>query len=202
MHADWRNTYYAIRHGTSVANERGVIVSQPQNAIAGWGLSAAGVVECRERFAADRLPLAGAAADVLVVSSDFRRATETAAILCAVRGLTPHETDTGLRERSFGALELGPAEHYREVWERDCTGHEPVIPGVESTGSVAARMLAVIARIERSQQHRTVVLISHGDPLQILETVLAGAPSHTHRERRHWANAEARRLGRNQGSAR
>ena len=63
-------------------------------------------------------------------------------------------------------------------------------------------MRAVIEACEREQSGATIILVSHGDPLQILETVLLGLPSHHHRRRPHLANAELRRLPAPQGSGR
>lgn len=190
-----RNTYYALRHGTSEANERGVVVSHPENGIPAWGLSLAGAAACRERFVRGRTPFpALEPATTVVLSSDFRRAVETAAILCAQIGLAPFALDIALRERHFGRLELGPVSGYDEVWERDAGGPDHGHAGAESTEWVARRMAGVVERQERRHAGRTIVLVSHGDPLQILETVLLGLPSHRHRERPHLANAELRRL--------
>jgi len=190
-----RNTYYALRHGTSIANERGIVVSHPDNGVCGWGLSVAGRYECRRRFA---LGNEGATVALppttCVVTSDFARAVETAALLCEGRGLRPFEIDPGLRERCFGELELGAASRYGEVWERDAFGPDHGYANAESTTSVAQRMLAVMNRFEAAQVGATVVLVSHGDPLQVLEAVLAGLPSHRHRERPHLGNAELRLL--------
>lgn len=189
-----RNTYFGLRHATSRANERGLIVAQPRHAIPDWGLSPAGVEECRRRFAPGALDLPDAPSRIRVVSSDFRRAAETAAMLCELRALPPYALDPGLRERDFGALELEPATRYAEVWARDSSNPDHGIAGVESTAAVAARMLGVIERLEAAWAGESVILVSHGDPLQILACVLDGQPSHHHRERPHWGNAELRRL--------
>jgi probable phosphoglycerate mutase len=190
-----RNTYYALRHGTSEANERGIVVSHPENGIRGWGLTVAGAAGCRQRLDPAELhdPRLDPARTV-VVSSDFSRARETAAILCELHALAPFEIDIALRERFFGDLEMGRVQRYDEVWDRDAHGPNHGHVGAESTEWVARRMAGVIERQERRHTEMTVVLVSHGDPLQILETVLLGLPSHRHRERAHLGNAEMRRL--------
>lgn len=190
-----RNRYYALRHGTSEANERGIVVSHPENGIRGWGLTVAGAAACRRSLdpAELREPRLDPA-NTVVVSSDFSRARETAAILCELHNLAPFEIDIALRERFFGDLEMGPVQRYDEVWDRDASGPNHGHAGAESTEWVARRMAGVIERQERRYTDVTVVLVSHGDPLQILETVLLGLPSHRHRERAHLANAELRRL--------
>jgi len=195
MNRRFRNAYYALRHGTSEANERGIIVSHPEHGTTGWGLSVAGAADCRSSLSPERLREPKLTIErTLVVSSDFTRATETAAILCELHGLRPFAIDVGLRERHFGDLEREPTNRYGEVWEHDMSGADQGHAGAESTESVAARMLGVIERLERENDDTAIILVSHGDPLQILETVLADLPSHRHRERPHLGNAELRRL--------
>ncbi len=189
------NRYYALRHGTSEANERGIVVSHPENGIPGCGLTEAGAAACREKLARGAAGVPDFDPDTtIVVSSDFRRARETAEILCDLHGLAPYTVDIALRERHFGTLESGPIAGYDEVWERDMQGPDHGHAGAESTEWVARRVAGVIERNERRYAGMTIVLVSHGDPLQILETVLLGHPSHRHRERPHLANAELRAL--------
>ena len=190
-----RNTYYALRHGTSEANERGIVISHPENGVVGWGLTAAGAAACREQLRPGQPGLPEFAPErTLVLSSDFRRASETAVIFCELHGLAPFVTDIALRERHFGTLEMGPVAGYDEVWERDQKGPDHGHAGAESTEWVARRVAGVIERVEHRHAETTVVLVSHGDPLQILETVMLGVPSHRHRERAHLQNAELRLL--------
>lgn len=194
MQREWRNSYVGVRHGISEANERGVIVATAENGLSGWGLSARGAEECRARFQLAR-PNGGAAQrEWLVVTSDFRRAIETAAILCETLEIPEWSIDTDLRERRFGALELGSADRYEAVWARDRAGLPPHVAGVESPSAVATRMLAVMERLDIAFTNRTILLVSHGDPLQILATVLQGKPADRHREQRAWENAELRCL--------
>ncbi|MED5558783.1 MAG: histidine phosphatase family protein, partial [Pseudomonadota bacterium] len=53
---------------------------------------------------------------------------------------------------------------------------------VEPLTSVAARMCATLEALEQRWQGETVLVVSHGDPLQILLTALAGKPLTQHRE--------------------
>ncbi len=197
-----RNVYYALRHGTSLANERGIVVSTPANGVAEWGLSPGGRTDCERRFADPAwVTPPFDASDTLVISSDFRRARETAEVLCAIARLAPPVTDPGLRERNFGSLELGSATRYADVWDRDEAEPNHGFAGSETTDAVAARVLGVVERSESSYSGKRIVLVSHGDPLQILEAVLRGMPSHQHRRLSHLGNAELRRLPEPQGTA-
>ncbi len=54
--------------------------------------------------------------------------------------------------------------------------------GVEALSRVASRMQAVIGDWEQQVSGEVILLVSHGDPLQILLTALAGKPLTSHRE--------------------
>ncbi len=193
-----RNVYYALRHGRSVANERGIVVSEPEHALAGYGLSDGGRREVAEKLAPGRVRAAGLddPARVVCVSSDFLRARETAELFCALNGFGAPALDARLRERRFGpGLEFAPAApSYDRVWALDGRGGPPAAWGCETTEAVLARLLDLVRDLERRHEGRSIVLVSHGDPLQILAAALAGLPSGAHRSIPHLATAELRRL--------
>lgn len=191
----YRNTYLALRHGISLANEKGIILSHPENAVGGWGLSPFGETHCREVLAPERLrerqlDVAGS----LVVSSDFARATETARIFCSLNQLAEPRLDARLRERFFGDLEFQPQENYVPIWEQDAVDSTHQTSGCESTDDVAARLRSLLNDLESAHAGRQIVLVSHGDPLQILETIFLRLPSNHHRRMEHLGNAELRQL--------
>jgi probable phosphoglycerate mutase len=190
-----RNTYVALRHGISLANEQGIILSHPENAVGGWGLSPFGESHCRELLNPERLvDLRLDPARTLVISSDFARALETARIFCELNQLTAPQIDARLRERFFGDLEHQPQDNYLPIWERDADDPTHHTSGCESTDDVANRLRALLAELESAHADRQIVLVSHGDPLQILETIFLGLPSNHHRRLAHLGNAELRIL--------
>ena len=83
---------------------------------------------------------------------------------------------------------------YALVWARDAECSTHTDQGVESVAAVAARVANLIADLERRFQGTTVVLVSHGDTLQIGQTVFAGVPPETHRSLPHLNNCEVRPL--------
>jgi broad specificity phosphatase PhoE len=194
----YRNTYFALRHGKSLANAEGIIVSLPENGVEGYGLSPEGAVDARAKLRPERVRAAGfGARPVVVFTSDFKRARETAAIFCELNGLPPATVDVRLRERVFGALEKKVAkDNYDTIWACDRAEEVHGRHGCESTRAVRDRMLSVVEECEARFEGRDVVLVSHGDPLQILETAFAGLRSNQHRDVPHLDTAELRRLGR------
>jgi broad specificity phosphatase PhoE len=61
--------------------------------------------------------------------------------------------------------------------------------------SVLARVTAFVAQLDRRQAGRDILLISHGDVLQILLAGFAGLDPSRHRGLPQLATAEIRRLG-------
>ena len=172
----WRNRYLLMRHGHSQANQQGVIVSSPERGIERFGLSEHGEQQLAQLVADWQWPV-----PTRVVHSDFLRTRQTAAHVAARFGLVP-SVDTRLRERNFGELEGQGDDHYPSVWALDAEDAEHRHYQVEGLSGVASRMQAVIAEWEQQVSGETILLVSHGDPLQILLTALANKPLTQHRE--------------------
>lgn len=174
--ADRRNHYLLMRHGHSEANRHGCIVSDPARGIDGFGLSAHGQAQLDELVSEWPLALPSR-----IVHSDFLRTTQTASRVAQRFGLEM-QADARLRERYFGELEGEGDQRYAEVWTLDSQDANHRGYGVESLGSVAARMLALLGELESRYCGETLLLVGHGDPLQILLAELAG-DARRHRER-------------------
>ncbi|SER50296.1 probable phosphoglycerate mutase [Vreelandella subterranea] len=173
----WRNRYLLMRHGHSQANQQGVIVSSPARGVANFGLSELGEQQLAQRVADWQWPT-----PTRVVHSDFLRTAQTAAHIADAFGLTP-SVETRLRERYFGELEGQGDDRYPGIWALDAQNAEHHYHQVEAVSAVAKRMRAVIDDWEQTASGETIALVSHGDPLQILLTALAGKPLSQHRER-------------------
>ena len=134
-------------------------------------------------------------AATLIVSSDFRRARETAEIIHRqLDSHSPLSFDQRLRERDFGELELGPDSAYAEVWQEDEINANNHLRAVESPNHVMARVSELVSDYESGYSKATVLLVSHGDALQILQTAFAKQDASQHRRQRHLETAEIRPL--------
>ena len=171
-----RNQYLLMRHGHSEANRQRCIVSAPARGIDGFGLSALGQAQLDELL--NDWPLA---VPSRIVHSDFLRTTQTAARVAQRFGVEMQD-EVRLRERYFGELESEGDHRYGEVWALDAEDASHRGHGVESLASVAARMLALLGELESRYRGETLLLVGHGDPLQILLAELAG-DVRRHRER-------------------
>lgn len=172
----WRNRYLLMRHGHSQANEQGLIISSPARGLADFGLSVLGEEQLSAVVEQWRWPT-----PTKVMHSDFLRTTQTAQSVASAFGLTL-EKETDLRERYFGELDGHTDRYYPTIWALDAQNADHQQHQVEAVSHVARRMCAVIERAERECDGETVLLVSHGDPLQILLTALANKPLTQHRD--------------------
>ncbi|HCY87637.1 MAG TPA: histidine phosphatase family protein [Desulfobacteraceae bacterium] len=183
-----KNRYYVLRHGQSEANIRHLVVSAPENGVDGYGLTKTG----EEQVKASVTGFSGLGPDTLIYSSDFKRARETAQIAAGILGVSAQITHTPmLRERFFGEFELGPDTCYPGVWEKDAKKTAPE-NRVEPVEEVLKRTLTCIGEIESAHRDRDILLVAHGDTLQILLTWFNGMPACRHRDVPHLDTAELR----------
>ena len=185
-----RNHYFLIRHGQSEANALGRIASSPGTALTQFGLTQTG----RDQIAASIGKHRSQLADVnQVFSSDFRRARETAEIAAALLDATVNES-IALRERSFGTLDGQSDQKYPLVWSADAEDATHRQWEVESVATVADRMCGFVRKLDQSSEGRTYLIVSHGDPLQILITSALGRDLRQHRQIEPLSTAELRPL--------
>ena len=161
-----KNRYYGFRHGESRANVEGIIVSRPELGTVKYGLSEKG----RRQVEKSASELQTATGDVLVVSSDFRRTLETAEIIRSRLGVAPVRIDTRLRERFFGEWDGACYLHYSDAWQKDEIDPDQEPGGAESANAVRCRMVEVIEELDFEFAGYDIILVSHGDPLRMLQS--------------------------------
>jgi probable phosphoglycerate mutase len=108
------------------------------------------------------------------VSSDFRRTVETADLLRIALGVASVRLDPRLRERYFGQWEGACYIHYSDTWKQDAVDPDQEIDGAESANAVRRRMVEAVLALESEFTGRAIVLVSHGDPLRLLQTAFEG----------------------------
>lgn len=158
----------AIRHGETAWNHAGRIQGQLD-----IGLNDTG------RWQAQRL--AQALADeplAAVYASDLCRASETARVLTALRGIELR-IEPGLRERGFGAFEgLTAAEIEQQHpvaarrWRQRDPGFGP--DGGETLLAFHERALAAVAALAARHRGQQVAVVCHGGVLDALYRAAAG----------------------------
>ncbi|WP_375002439.1 histidine phosphatase family protein [Aeromicrobium sp. CTD01-1L150] len=122
---------------------------------------------------------------VRIISSDLRRARDTAAELARVTGVEV-ELDARLREMDFGERE---GLNWRESWERFpdlmrgmLDGQDPRFPGAETHAEAGARLAASLTdALEMLPDGQTLVIVAHGAVLRVGTVSFLGFPESTWR---------------------
>ena len=200
--------YFALRHGQSLANTAGIISSDPDIATIEHGLSDLGweQASAAARAVCDEAAASGCSG-VAIVSSDFKRAWQTAQAVragCLAAGVRVWpangvKQEQALRERSFGELNGCSDTRYDDVWVEDAQSSSHEQYAVESIDSVLDRACNVVEWLEGCDELSSGtwmgVLVAHGDVLQILQTAFAGVDPRSHRSLEHLPTATLRPLG-------
>jgi probable phosphoglycerate mutase len=187
------NHYFLLRHGQSEANVLEIIVSNPVVGVEKYGLTPAGrsqiTSSVQHAKAQGQLD-----SSTLIYSSDFKRCRESAEIAFAILACPPPHFTPALRERYFGTWDLTHHSNYQQVWSLDEQDPTHTTWNVESTVAVLQRTTALIHELEALYHAASILLISHGDALQILQTAFEHVSPALHRHLPPLATAEIRRL--------
>lgn len=189
------NTYFVMRHGQSTANVAGIVLSCLEDGKKiDYTLTPTGEEQARESVA--RSKECGALDErTTIISSPFSRTMRTAEIAREALGVTSEvEVDDRLRERWFGDWEKTDNSAYEKVWVEDKINPNHTTANVESAHSVQARVLSLIDDLEKKYAGKTILLVSHGDALQLLLTGLYQQSPATHRDIPHLETAEIRKV--------
>jgi probable phosphoglycerate mutase len=184
------NNYSVLRHGRSVANDQNVIVSDPRFGLENFGLTNTGQLQVNTMLQHRWKQISTV---TIVLASDFLRTRETATIVAGQLQLEIQLSPL-LRERYFGDWEGLSCDHYLGVWQQDAVDPMVSRDQVESVAAVANRMQTLIWQTEQQYQNEHILLVSHGDPLQILLTAMAGENLRQHRAIPKLQTAELRVL--------
>lgn len=183
-----KNKYYLMRHGRSLANEKGIIISDPANGCNSYGLSETGRQQIRESLESTTC-LDG---ETLIYCSDFLRTMETASLASEILQSGIPTPTASLRERNFGYYEKSDDSNYRKVWKKDVLDGGNNHKAVESPDEVRARFISFINGMEKQFEGKDILLISHGDILQIALTWPKNVAAKDHRSQNHLETAEIR----------
>ncbi|XP_022971095.1 uncharacterized protein LOC111469867 [Cucurbita maxima] len=179
-----RNRYWILRHGKSIPNEKGLIVSSIENGtLPEYQLASEGVGQAQlagEQFLKELKENSIPLENVRICYSPFSRTIHTAKVTASALNL-PFENPQckmmeDLRERYFGpSFELLSHDKYAEIWALD--EEDPFMrpEGGESVEDVASRLAKAVLQMESQFQGCAILVVSHGDPLQIFQTVMGAA---------------------------
>lgn len=166
-------TIFLVRHGESESNRDGIFAGRLDSPLTDRGREQARALH--RRFA--KIDIAR------VVTSDLKRAQETAALLVADRPITV-EPDRRLREMHYGDWEGKTQQvlldHFKDDWEalsRPTADFRA--PGGESLAELRERVAAVYGEVVAAHPDATVILVAHGNAIGALLATLLDLPYHS-----------------------
>ncbi len=187
------NRYFIIRHGESKANVAHILLSHPKEGTVSFGLSPKGKKQVRISVSKSKKEKL-LDSDTIIYASDFLRARETAEIARKLLGIRKINFHKKLRERYFGKFDKTSLDNIKIAWAHDEKNPNHKHQGVESPSKVLRRTLAVITELDKKYKGKKILLVSHGDVLQILHTHVSGKMVNHHRLIPHLETAEIREL--------
>lgn len=190
-----KNRYFVLRHGESKANVAEIILSHLENGVKEeYTLTEKGeeqVSNSVEKMKSEDL----LDENTTIYSSPFSRCKKTAEIAKEILGVKDEiHFDDRLRERNFGDLEKTHNSNYQKVWDKDIENPHHKHNNVESAYEVQERTRSLIEELEEKFNGQKILLVSHGDALQILQTGFLGKSPKEHRQLEHLKTAEIREL--------
>jgi broad specificity phosphatase PhoE len=168
METNLKNRYFLVRHGQNIhqAQHPGIIYHWPDGNPP-YSLTEQGKEEARK---AGKL-LKDKKIDV-IFSSDILRCTETAKIIAKEIEYDIDKIiyDTRLRDLNWGDFGGKTKEEYWTFYGNDrMNAFEKPVPGGESWNECRERVIKFFNETEGSFQNNNILLVSHGDPLWLLE---------------------------------
>jgi probable phosphoglycerate mutase len=191
------NKYFVLRHGQSQPNILGIVLSDLEDGKKEeYTLTKEGEDQVKVSVKkAKESELLGS--DTIIYSSPFSRTKKTAQIAKEILGIEADIIfDDRLRERWFGDWEKTDNTAYQKIWDKDKENPKHKEKNVESAKEVRGRVESLIADIEKNNQSRCILLVSHGDTLQIMQTAFLSICPSKHREVPHLHTADIRELKR------
>lgn len=166
-----RNTFFIMRHGEAANNVIRILSAGKEGAK--YGLTNLGQEQIKQaavKLHDDLKQLNKKTNQVVIVTSPIRRAKESAAILAHELKLKPDQliVDERLTEMRLGSFDGRSYDEYERTKARG------EIFDSESPMAIARRMQAAAIDYNSRTTNRVYVLVSHGDPIWLLQQQLKG----------------------------
>jgi len=168
-----KNQYFLLRHGKTIHQ------TEKKNIIYGYPDNNPPCVLLKEGI--EEVRLAGGKLKEknidYVFASDILRVKQTVEIIAEIIGYDLEKVvyDKRLRDINWGILGGKNKEDAWAYYDNDkMKKFEMSVPKGESWNQCQERMVAVLNEIENSYQNKNILIVSHGDPLWLLEGYLKG----------------------------
>jgi isoleucyl-tRNA synthetase len=161
-----KNRYLLMRHGEAEQNVAGIVSGWPEKKA--WQLTEKG----REQVRKSAQALKAEGID-LIVASDLTRAKETAEMIAEELGV-PVQFDERLRELGLGAANGMTVDEFHALFASQSERFAKAPEGGENLREVRSRMVRFVKELQAQHAGKTILLVSHGDPLWMLDTGFRG----------------------------
>ncbi len=169
QHIGKRNTYFAVRHGQAISNEKDIVSCKPdpENVLTEKGQKEA--EKAAER--ASRLKID------LIVSSPLTRTKETAERIAEACGIAKGAIvyDARLREVDLGDLHGHPNDEYRALFPNTKEKFNKNAPGGESLKDMKRRFGECLYEVDTQYVGKNVLFVTHEYGVWMLDAVARGA---------------------------
>lgn len=160
------NKYYILRHGLTTYKIKNPELTYPPLA-GNLTVKLSNKGKNQIKTVAKRLKKVGID---LIFSSDFYRTKQTAEIVAKTLNIKKISFDKRLRDVNLGIYHGRPkTTFYRDFPINSKNRFNKKPKNGESWNNVKKRMLNILREIERKYKRRKILIVSHGDPLWLLE---------------------------------
>ena len=171
------NAYFVMRHGEADSNVENRISAQVEDKVSLTEKGKAAVQKSAKTLIGRNIDL--------IIASPFLRTRQTAEIVRAALGLAESAVifEPQLGEYNHGVFNQKPLAVWYKTFPEgrasDLARFEQGPEGGESLNDLRRRMGAVLYGIEKDHAGKNVLIISHGEPLWMLQAVVAAADKET-----------------------
>ncbi|OGG02485.1 hypothetical protein A2W14_01645 [Candidatus Gottesmanbacteria bacterium RBG_16_37_8] len=155
-------TIIFLRHG-AVKNDKRIIYGR----LPGFPLSELGIEQVKKSAQSlSRYPISR------IYTSPLLRTGQTAKILSKKLHLQPKISELLIEVKLI--FQGMPIDEYKKKIQAHLYDQKYLKKGQESIGQIERRMLRFVKMIEKRHKNKTVLVVSHGDPIVILKAVTTG----------------------------
>lgn len=165
-----KNTYYLMRHGESVSNEKSMLETKgdPNNHLTEKG----------KKEVMDSLSMLKSLHIDTIIASPFVRAQETADIVSSFLDV-PVITEERIHEYDMGDFDGKSAREYLDYYGHAYLHFDTRPPNGETHEEMMNRSMAAIMDFEKKYEGKTILIVTHGGPARMM---LIGGELHTEEE--------------------
>src|SRR3989338_2873508 len=163
-----KNKFFIARHCEGEHNVTGILTCGPEKNGNGAKLTEKGLGQA-EKIAAD---LKKEKID-FIYASPLTRTQQTAKIIAKATG-AKIIIDQRLTEIQGGVFNGRPIGEYMAFFENKAQRFTKTPPGGENYNDIKKRMIDFVLEVNAKHQNKTILIISHGDPLWVLTGAIQG----------------------------